>query len=85
MGVLNEVVAPWGWFYEFTLHLGINSSGKLIDVTITPGNTDDRKAITRMTRNVTGKLFGDKGYISQYVYNQLNKKNLELITHMRKI
>jgi len=73
-----------GWFYGFKLHLIINDAGELIDVTITPGNTDDRKPVTRMAKGLSGKLFGDKGYISKHLYNQLNDMNLELITNVRK-
>ena len=32
-----------GWFYGFKLHLIINDTGELLDVALTPGNTDDRK------------------------------------------
>ena len=34
-----------GWFYGFKLHLIINDSGELLDVALTPGNTDDRKPL----------------------------------------
>ena len=34
-----------GWFYGFKLHLVINEKGDLLDVALTPGNTDDRKPL----------------------------------------
>ena len=34
-----------GWFYGFKLHLIINEKGELLDVALTPGNTDDRKPL----------------------------------------
>ena len=37
-----------------------------------------------LTSHVTGKLFGDKGYISQDLFERLLKEGLQLITHLRK-
>ncbi len=54
-----------GWFFGFKLHLVINDRGELLNVRITPGNVDDRKPVLQLVRNLFGKLFGDKGYISQ--------------------
>ena len=54
-----------GWFYGFKLHLVINELGEILACRVTPGNVDDRKPVEDMTRPLTGKLFGDKGYISQ--------------------
>ena len=34
-----------GWFYGFKLHLVINDKGELLDVELTPGNTDDRGSL----------------------------------------
>lgn len=53
-----------GWFYGFKLHLVVNDRGELLAVTLTPGNTDDRQPVPHMARELFGKLFGDKGYIS---------------------
>ena len=36
-----------GWFYGFKLHLIINEKGELLDVALTPGNTDDRKPVVQ--------------------------------------
>lgn len=54
-----------GWFFGFKLHLVINDRGELLNVTLTPANVDDRKPVTKLVRNLFGKVFGDKGYISQ--------------------
>ena len=56
-----------GWFYGFKLHLTINDSREILNFCLTPGNTDDRneKVINQLTKNLYGKLFADKGYISQ--------------------
>lgn len=73
-----------GWFYGFKLHLIVNEQGKLLAVYLTPGNVDDRKPLPEMTKNLFGKLFGDKGYLSQALFEQLYERGLELITSLRK-
>jgi hypothetical protein len=37
-----------------------------------------------LTKNVFGKLFGDKGYISQELFKKLYEKGLEIITRLKK-
>jgi Transposase DDE domain len=37
-----------------------------------------------MAESLIGKLFGDKGYISQALFEQLQATGLELITRRRK-
>ena len=34
-----------GWFYGFKLHLVFNEQGELLNMALTPGNTDDRKPV----------------------------------------
>ena len=53
-----------GWFYGFKLHLIINDQGELLAFKLTPGNVDDRKPVPEMATDLSGKLFGDCGYIS---------------------
>jgi hypothetical protein len=73
-----------GWFYGFKLHVVINSKGELIAVKFTTGNTDDRSALEAMTKELQGKLFADKGYISKTLFTKLWKRGLQLITGIRK-
>jgi IS5 family transposase len=73
-----------GWFYGFKLHIVINDQGELLAFAITPGNVDDRKLVPKLTRHLVGKLFGDKGYISQKLFLQLLERGLQLITTLRK-
>jgi len=51
---------------------------------VTPGNIDDRKPLSDMSKSLFGKLFGDKGYISQPLFKTLFKRGLELVTSLRK-
>lgn len=73
-----------GWFFGFKLHLIINECGELLGIKITPGNMDDRVPVPRMAKGLTGTLFGDKGYISQGLFEQLWDEGLKLVTSIRK-
>ena len=73
-----------GWFYGFKLHLIINEIGEILACKVTPGNVDDRKPIPKMTEGLTGKLFGDKGYISEKLTKLLLEGGLQLITPIKK-
>ena len=73
-----------GWFFGFKLHLVVNDRGELLQFCITPGNVDDRKPVPRLAKNLFGKLFGDKGYISKPLAQTLREMfDLQLITKLR--
>ena len=73
-----------GWFYGFKWHLIVNERGELLSVKLTEGHVDDRKPLPNMCQSIIGKLFGDKGYISQALHDELLENNVELITSIRK-
>lgn len=74
-----------GWFYGFKLHLVVNDRGELLAFCLTPGNVDDRHPIPRLVRRLFGKLFGDRGYISAALAEQLLVAHgLVFITKRRK-
>ena len=73
-----------GWFYGFKLHLVVNDRGELLAFRITPGNVDDRQPVPELTEGLTGKLIGDRGYISQKLFDTLWERGLQLITKVRK-
>lgn len=74
-----------GWFYGFKLHLVVNDRGDLLAFCLTPGNVDDRRPVPRLVRRLFGKLFGDKGYVSAALAEQLLlTQGLQLITKLRK-
>jgi hypothetical protein len=72
------------WFYGFKLHLIINDQGELLAFHLTPGNVDDRKPVAKLARGLFGKLFGDRGYISQALQEVLRAQDLQLITKIKK-
>ncbi|SFI17491.1 Transposase DDE domain-containing protein [Nitrosomonas sp. Nm34] len=72
------------WFYGFKLHLVINDQEELLGVKITADNVDDRDPVPELTRSLFGKLFGDRGYISQSLFEQLWEQGVQLVTKVRK-
>ena len=72
------------WFYGFKLHLIINDQGELLAFYLTPGNVDDRKPVPKLAKGLFGKLFGDRGYVSQKLQELLLQENVELITRLKK-
>lgn len=83
-GVAAIGKSTMGWFYGFKLHLVVNDRGGILGVKFTQANVDDRVPVPKLTEALTGKLFGDKGYISKNLGHQLLDRGLELITSIRK-
>jgi transposase len=73
-----------GYFWGFKLHLVVNDQGELLSFLLSPGNVDDRKPVLSLVKHLWGKLFADKGYIAQPLFEQLFAKNLQLITFPKK-
>jgi hypothetical protein len=72
-----------GWFFGFKLHLIINHVGEIISWTLTKGNIDDRKPVRKLAKNIKGKLYADKGYISHPLFQDLFDQGLSLVTTLR--
>src|SRR5215212_8920592 len=73
------------WFFGFKLHLVFTDQGELLTLTLRPGNLDDRAPVPAFAKQLFGKLFGDKGYLSAPLVKQLAKEyGVELITPRRK-
>lgn len=75
-----------GWFYGFKLHLIINDRGEILNFVLSPGNVDDRQPLynPKFVEKVTGKLCGDKGYISHTLFENLFMCDIQLITKLKK-
>ncbi|MCA1628757.1 MAG: IS982 family transposase [Acidobacteria bacterium] len=71
------------WFFGFKLHLVTNDCGELLGLRLTPGNVDDRAPVPELVKDLFGKLFGDKGYISHTLFATLFDENLQLVTKIR--
>lgn len=83
-GLAQRGKTSTGWFFGFKLHLIVNEVGELLAFCLTPGNVDDRKPVPELAQELFGKLFGDKGYISQQLFELLFERGVQLITPIRK-
>lgn len=83
-GLARRGKTSTGWFFGFKLHLVFNDRGELLDFILTAGNVHDVKALPRLARHLWGKLFGDKGYISAKLFDELlTEHNVQLITRLK--
>jgi hypothetical protein len=84
-GLAERGKTSTGWFFGFKVHLVFSDRGDLLSMALTPGNVDDRQPLPRLVRRLFGKLFGDKGYISQPLFEQLLQTfGIQLITKLKK-
>ena len=85
-GIAERGKSSMGWFYGFKLHLVCNDKGELLNFMLIPGNVDDRNPLkeSNLLKKIAGKLFGDKGYISEKLFNSLFFDGIHLITTIKK-
>jgi Transposase DDE domain len=82
-------LATWGknslgWGYGFKLPLLINDVGELLACRLTAAKVDDRVPVPDLLAGLTGKVFGDRGYISRALFEELFAQGVQLITKLRK-
>lgn len=83
-GVAKLSKTSIGWFFGLKLHTILNTKGDIVRLILTPGNTCERKALLHMAHNLSGKLCGDKGYVSKKLFEKLFQQNLTLYTKLKK-
>ena len=62
----------------------INQYGEYMSLALTHGNTDDRKPVEVLTKDLLGRLFGDLGYIGKQLFIPLLDRGLTLVTKLKK-
>ncbi|MBW4474667.1 MAG: IS982 family transposase [Stenomitos rutilans HA7619-LM2] len=73
------------WFFGFKLHLVVNDRGAWLNIQLTPSNSDDRTPVPTLLQQLFGKVFADKGYVSQKLAKQLLKTaGIQLITKLKR-
>lgn len=84
-GIATKGKSTMGWFFGFKLHLIINDRGEILSFVITRGNVDDREPLEMesFVKNVFGKLYADRGYISQRLVEVLFVDGIQLIYKLR--
>lgn len=85
-GIAKVGKSTIGWFFGFKLHLIINDIGKIFSFYLSQGNTSDNNAkiITKMIKEIFGKVFGDKGYFNKALADLLLDDGIQLITTLRR-
>jgi len=73
-----------GYFHGFKLHAIINHKGEFVALKITKGNVDDRKPVEDMTKDLTGKVYADKGYINNNLFLTLYSRGLKMVHGIKK-
>lgn len=73
-----------GWFYGLKLFLIVNPFGEIIKVALTKGNVadNDSNLLKLLFKNLKGKIFGDKGFISK-LKDEFFENGLQVITKLR--
>jgi len=84
-GIAEVGKSTMGWFYGFKLHIVINDKGEILNFAITQANVDDREPLRNegFLKAIFGKLFADKGYLSEKLTNILFVNDIHLITNIR--
>ncbi len=73
-----------GWFYGFKLHLIVNPLGEILALKVTPGNVDDWEPVRELSQELMGALYGDKGYLSKELADDLAQNGITFITKRRR-
>lgn len=83
-GLATRGKSTMGWFFGFKFHLIIDKFGRPVAYKMTKGNADDRSVVEDLSKNLRGKIFGDKGYISKKLFKSLFSRGLHLVTAIKK-
>ena len=70
-----------GWCHGFKLHFICNDSGEIITFCLTAANVDDRdeRVWSVFTKHLYGKVFADRGYIKQELFESLFDRGIHLV------
>lgn len=82
-GIAKRGQSSTGWFFGLKLHLVVSDTGEVLSFALTAANVDDRQPVATLAKRLFGKLFGDKGYLSQALFQQLWQHGVQLITKLR--
>lgn len=79
-------MSSMGWFYGFKIHLVIDQDGNLLNIEITPGNTNDKnhELVKKLLKDITGIVVGDTGYLSKPLREELGREGITFITGLRR-
>ena len=80
-GLAKDGKGTMGWCHGFKLHLLCNDSGEVITFCLTGANVDDRdsRVWTVFAKVLFGKVFADRGYIKQELFESLFGQGIQLV------
>ena len=84
-GIATDGKGTMGWCHGFKLHLACNDRGEIIAFVLTGANVSDKDpaVFDVLAKRLYGKLFADKGYISQKLFDSLFEEGIQLVTGLR--
>ena len=84
-GIATDGKGTMGWCHGFKLHLACNDRGEIIAFVLTGANVSDKdpEVFKVLAKRLYGKLFADKGYISQRLFDILFEDGIQLVTGLR--
>jgi hypothetical protein len=79
-----EGFAAWGhsgkgWFYGLKLHLTADLEDRLLALSFTPGNVDDRSKFMKLNKDLVGIFIADAGYVSQNLADAFNEEGVRIL------
>jgi DDE family transposase len=83
-GLAERGKTTMGWFFGFKLHLVFTQLNQIVALKMTAGNISDTTPVPSLTKDLIGKLLGDKGYIGKKLAKELLRRGLTLFTRVRK-
>lgn len=77
-------LAAWGhsgkgWFYGLKLHLTTDLKGRLLSVSFTSGNDNDRRQFLKLNKDLSGIFVADAGYVSNDLAALFNKEGVRIL------
>ena len=84
-GIATDGKGTMGWCHGFKLHLACNDRGEIIAFVLTGANVSDKnpEVFKVLAKRLYGKLFADKGYISQKLFDFLFEDGIHLVTGLK--
>ena len=84
-GIATDGKGTMGWYHGFKLHLACNDRGEIIAFVLTGANVSDKnpEVFKVLAKRLYGKLFADKGYISQKLFDFLFEDGIHLVTGLK--
>jgi Transposase DDE domain len=83
-GLAGRGKTSLGWFFGFKLPLIFNHDRQIVALKLTPANVNDTTPVPDLTRDLSGKLFGDKGSVGKDRAQRWLRRGLVLMTRVRR-